>query len=340
LLPTEVSSRYALVVRNAVGAALSTTPMVAVVSHVNRGGGIVHLDGTAPASDGAMSVEITVDGRVVARRVATKPPQVTAVQVARFPGRGTATLAWTATDPDSPASALLAKVEYSVNGGSTWQTVWTGPNRGETTVPAYYLAQTRSARLRVSLDDGFNQASATSARFSSPGAPPVVRITSPQTRQRIHRDDVLSLNGQAFDDRARRLTRTSLVWFLGQRRVAVGERAAIADLPSGPATLRLVARDASGRTSSASVQIRIEPVAPRVLQLVAPPRVSLRATSLTFAISTSVPAALDIGSRRFAVRRTLRKVTVPIAPRRGPFLVSFRLTADGRTVSESFRVNR
>ena len=81
---------------------------------------------------------------------------------------------WRATNPDH--QNLTASVDYSRDDGRSWKTVFIGPNTGHASLPGSYLEGSRSARVRVRVNDGFNESVAVSSRFTVLDAPPQVTI--------------------------------------------------------------------------------------------------------------------------------------------------------------------
>jgi len=69
----------------------------------------------------------------------------------------TQTIAWTATDPDTPSGNLTIALDYSTNGGAAWTSIATGrPNSGSYAWSVPELATTQG-RVRVTASDGTGQ---------------------------------------------------------------------------------------------------------------------------------------------------------------------------------------
>ena len=86
-------------------------------------------------------------------------------------------VAWHSADADG--DTLMATVEVSSDGGRTWTVAFGGPDHGSALLPASAFAKTRSAKVRVRVSDGFDQAVAVSPAFSAAGVPPDVAIVAP-----------------------------------------------------------------------------------------------------------------------------------------------------------------
>jgi hypothetical protein len=73
------------------------------------------------------------------------------------------------------------------------------------TLPSRLLARSSQAMVRVSVNDGFHQTSATSPVFRAVGAPPTVMLTAPDMHARVAAGDNLNLAATAYDDHQRQL---------------------------------------------------------------------------------------------------------------------------------------
>jgi hypothetical protein len=280
---------------------------------------------------GAASVELVSDAGVLDRRDRSRPPTVRVTapgRGARVGPRGALAVRWTSSDPDG--GALRATVEYAPNGSSAFRTVFQGPDRGATSIPGRFLEGAAGARVRVTVDDGFNEAGALSAPFFADGSAPAARIVVPAVGDALQAGRVL-LVGSARDDRRQRLRGGSLTWFAGARRLGSGERLRTS-LGVGRVTLRLRARDARGRVSTASLRVRVAPVMLQVRTLSAPDRVRRGARTVPVRVATSLPASLRAGGRTFRVGPVARTLAVPLPARpvSGVLRVALRVAVPGQ----------
>jgi hypothetical protein len=338
-LPAAAAGRYHLVARDASGAVLADTVMAEDPTHVDGSGGLVLLAGQVPAPR-AVSVEILRDATVVATRTRSEHAPVVRI-LAPSRGqvvgrRGTAQVRWRATDAD--AERLTAYVEYTRDRGRTFKPVFAGPaSAGRVTLPSNLLSHSARGRVRVRVSDGFTETATLSAPFVAIGGPPAARIVSPAPGERIAADAALAGQAEAWDDAPRPLTGRALHWFDGRHLVATGAHPSILGLRPGRRTLRLVARDRSGRATFASVRIRVLPVRPLFLELHAPASVPRRARTLKVTVASTVAATLKAGGRRFAVGRRARGLRVPF--RHGSTLM-LTLIAAGKTSKAQLTVVR
>ncbi len=148
--------------------------------------------------------------RVVIRRgqaelystlVSGHAPQVTVVS----PNGGEAwlpygerTISWTASDQDG--DALRYVVQFSTDGGTTWNAIATDLAQQHYTVDAGRLAGSQTARVRVIATDGINTGQDDSnGVFSVEGKPPVAAIASPADGSRRLPGKLVVLEGVATD---------------------------------------------------------------------------------------------------------------------------------------------
>jgi hypothetical protein len=253
----------------------------------------------APVPAGADAVELLSGATTLDREDRSRAPTVRVTA----PRRGTRVAArarlpvrWTARDPDR--DELRVTVEYAADGRS-WRAVFQGPSSGRTSIPGRFLEAGSRARVRVTVDDGFNQAGAVSAPFRASGKPPVARIILPDASESPQAGRALLL-GAALDDRGRRLRGRALTWFAGSRRLGTGERL-MAKLPAGRIRLRLRARD-RGRVAFAVRRLVVTPFALQLTTLRVPDRVAARASRVAVTLATTIPATLRAGGRNFSAR--------------------------------------
>lgn len=319
---------YALVARDAAGGALGTFGVRA--TPLTEGGGTL-LEGWVPA--GAASVDVVVNGRARATlRQSRSAPTVRILSPSRgnrVGSRATVTVRYRARDADG--DRLEAGVEYSSDGGRTWSGVALGAADGTAAIPSRLLPASSRARVRVRVRDGFREAVATSAPFTSLGAPPQVTISSPVRGDRVAAGGALTLTGTAFDDAGRALRGRALTWRAGRRVLGHGPELALSrGLPAGRAAISLEARDARGRRARAATRLTVIPARPVFLRLTPPRTVSATARRVTVTLAASVPSVLRVGGVRRDVDQRTSRITVPIRAGRGPLRLTFELRSGPR----------
>jgi hypothetical protein len=255
------SAPYHLIARDKSGRVLADVGMQVEEGHTYMGPSFTLLSATVPAG-GAQSIEITNAGKVVAQRTRSiHPPRVQIL--APKPGATvghchssshcTVRLRWrTSNGPRS----MLTFLDYSSDGGRHWRTIYLGPDSGSVALSATLFSHARHARIRVRVNDGFNETSATSGVFEATGHSPAVAIMSPTSGEHVASDASLYLSGSAQDDSGRSLSGKRLRWYIGRKLIGTGtEVITTKKLPSGTVRVRLVAHDSQGRRTSAAVVI-------------------------------------------------------------------------------------
>jgi hypothetical protein len=326
------SSAYALRSLGAHGQVLTTVPMHESNGHADGVGPLDELTGELPAH-GVERIEVLSNGVPVAGR--SRPRHRPHVRVlaprrgSRVGGRRRVLVRWRTRGH----GRLSASIDYSRDGGRRWRTILVGPDSSRASLPAFYFAGSRRARVRVRVNDGFNEAVAVSAPFASLGAPPRVSIEKPLAA--IAGDARLGLSGQAVDQEMRVLGRRRLRWFDGRFPLGRGAEISAGPLPAGKNHIRLVATDAAGRMGSAQVTVKVTPVRLPFLKLRIPKSVPRAARRLSLAARSAVPTVLAIGKHRFRLRAGKKaRLRVPIGG--GPLLL--RLIATARGIETPFAV--
>ncbi|MEA2470634.1 MAG: large repetitive protein, partial [Thermoleophilaceae bacterium] len=336
------TSAYHLVGTNGSGQVLADVPMVEAAMHVDGEQPPVPLVGVIPSA-GVESVVIVKDGATLAGRARSAHPPTIAIKGKPAVSKGKATVRWSSGDADG--NPREATVDYSSDGGKSFRRIFIGPDKHSARVPARYLSRSSNARVRVTVNDGFQATSATSAGFRAPGAPPEVSILSPASGYHQPNDAALVLSGQAFDDSGKMLAGKQLSWRMGHRVLGSGDSIAASGLPSGRRQITLVARDHLGRTGRRSIAVVINGARPIFLTLKAPGSVTSKARSLRLKVSTSLPARLlvrgsKVPAQGFSVGRKARTVSVPVARGAGRLTLRLRLTSGGKSSSRTVLIRR
>lgn len=329
-VPAPARSDYTLVVSDAAGTALSSTPMSASAFHLEGGGARTELAADVPAATEAARVGIVQNGSAIATRTRSAHPPAVRITAPRAGTKvgASGVVRWTATDADG--DPLAASVAYSFDDGKRWRTIYAGPSTGSAKLPGAYFSASRRARVLVRVNDGFDERGATSGRFSARGVPPVVRLRSPRPGTKLLSSSTVVLEGEAFDDTSRSLTGRRLVWFAGRRRLGTGATLSTGDLSPGRQRLRLVATDSAGRRNTAVVTVVVAAVAPQLLELDGPKNVSVRARSVTLRLAVTTRSRLTANGRAFIVGRRATRVTLPIRPGRGAVKLRLLLRAGSK----------
>ena len=246
-----------IVVRDGDGDRVSRTRVEPVLSHSNRGGDVRVVSATVPARGGA-SVEVRRDGKLLER--ARRPRGRLRVKVltprrgARIGSTGTVDVRFRVR---GPRAGRRTTILFSPNGRTRFRPVAGGVTGSRWRVPVELLERGTRARFRVRVTNGWQTAAGRSAPFSVAGPAPAVRIAEPAGPIRVLADGTLSLRGEAWGDAGRSLRGRALTWFAGRRVLGHGRTLRVDGLPRGTRRLRLVARTPDGRSSAASVPVRL-----------------------------------------------------------------------------------
>ena len=292
-----------------------------------------------PVAPAAAAVELRLGSLLLDSLTRSRPPTVRLASPrrgTRVRGRGKLNVSWSASDPDG--DVLAATVDFSADNGKHWRTVYQGPSGGRAVIAGRYLAATKRARVRVNVNDGFSETSAKSQPFVSEGIPPRVEILTPLPGDPVSTGEKTTLIGTASDDIGRTLPGKALTWFAGGKRLGRGAQLRVR-LPLGMVSLRLVARDRTGRTGSAKVRLRVQAPQLRIVSLKMPLKVRKNARSMSVRIRSSAPAKLVAGGRSFELGKRARKVTItlPKRPAVGVLSVPFKLSPRSGTARGTIR---
>ena len=253
---------YRAVLVSATGDRLAEIPFGPIETSNEEPGvsGVVRL--RLPWQPGTSIVVFEHDGREIGRVTASaQAPQVRLTSPnggETWNESGTKRIRWEADDADG--DALLAVVQYSVDGGETWRAVAVDVEGDQVEVDLANLTGTDQARVRVTVSDGFHTASdASDATFTVEGKPPEVFLASPAEGAEYPYGWPVLLEGY-FTDRedGATLNGTNAAWAssldgpLGQ-----GDWLLVDSLSPGRHRLSLTVRDSQGMTGMTEVNIVI-----------------------------------------------------------------------------------
>ena len=216
-----------------------------------------------PAED-ASGVLLVHDqfGLVAYRARTANPPTVAMIAPAggtQISDTGDVVVSWNGSDVDG--DPLEAVVDYSADDGTSFRVVSVGAGAtggtSEVRLPARLFRFSDRARVRVTLNDGFDATSAISDPFTVVGTPPLVRITEPSQAASVREDSPLHLVGEAFDDAGDPIPDASLEWRIRGELVGRGSVVDVLGLAAGTYTIELGAADSRGRTANAEVTVTL-----------------------------------------------------------------------------------
>ncbi len=254
-------SAYSLVLMSAEGEVLSSTPLYDTSDAHGR---MAHLSFvTALSFDArAAALQVREGDRVLAeRRLSAHAPQVTVLS----PNGGEELAApleirWQAADADG--DRLNYTVQYSADGGQTWQAIALGLQDPILRLESLdILTGSDLGKLRVLASDGLlTGRDESDGLFRVPNSPPLAALLSPAHRRVYALGSTVVLSGSATDREDGILPVHSLRWE-SDRDGMLGEGAELAldSLSAGLHVITLQATDSQGASDEAWVAIAIDP---------------------------------------------------------------------------------
>ena len=195
----------------------------------------------------------------------TNLPTVTSVTLSAtngsaFTGAGPLVIHWLGLDAD-PNAQLTYAIQYSADGGLTWDALdldWSGPSFQ---VDSLYLQATTQGMVRIIASDGFNTSDpAYSSLFTIPYHPPKVGINAPMNGSTLIADGQVFFDASANDPQDGPLDGGNVQW-VSSRDGVLGAGSVLyfaTDLLSeGTHLITVTATDSHGLSSSAQVMIYV-----------------------------------------------------------------------------------
>ncbi|MCW5555189.1 MAG: Ig-like domain-containing protein [Verrucomicrobiae bacterium] len=213
-----------------------------------------------PANPLIRGVNLLKDGVLLASRVASENPPVVRVLT---PNGGevfdtaNVTIEWEGTDAD--AEAIVYLVEYSADGGNTWDTLAAGLSSASYQIPRKFLTATTNALVRVVATDGFNSTYDESDDvFSVANNEPGAFLKSPEANDEFSEEQHVYLQAFVQDPEDGMLSGPNLQWYSDiDGALGSGDEVHFAAirLSQGGHLITLVATDSDGLSTSNSVPI-------------------------------------------------------------------------------------
>lgn len=173
----------------------------------------------------------------------------------------TAVVTWTASDLD--VQPLTYALQYSKDGGLTWQVVESGIQTTSYTVDLDAIPGSTKALFRVYATDGVNTGVDTSdAVFTVRSKAPKALIISPATGDTFTSADTVTFTGTASDMEDGSLSGSSLQWTSNLQGALGSGKSISANLKPGTHVITLTATDSSSATGTASVTLVVSAAAP------------------------------------------------------------------------------
>jgi predicted secreted protein with PEFG-CTERM motif len=257
-----VQSPWKVVLYDQTGKVVSSNYFMPTIGHVHGKSPHTFVNLNAEVlADNATHLQILHNNNVVAERF--KSPNVPIVTLSspnattHIFGSGQTLISWNASDADG--NPLESIVEYSTDDGKTFSTLFVGPNKNQISLPNQFFTGSNQARIRIDVNDGFNDAYATSDRFVVDGSPPIVHVLDPANNTKIPPNVSLHLVGQAFNDLSGLVPDTSYHWYIANQMIGTGIHVQGPKLQPGVYTVTLQASDEMNRTGSTTISIQVVP---------------------------------------------------------------------------------
>ena len=208
------------------------------------------------------SYRITEDSAVLAQAEASpSAPRltITSPSSARSFAASTVEVSWTGADPDGDNLTYL--VQYSNNGGDSYDTVANGVTATSVQIDRGHLAGSTQARIRVIASDGVRSTTAQSLVFSVAPHAPSVFIHSPHSATTIGGFATVALDASAFDNEDGSLAGSAITWSSSIDGTLASSGFAVIttdQLTAGTHILTATATDSDNMTGSATVTIVVK----------------------------------------------------------------------------------
>jgi uncharacterized repeat protein (TIGR01451 family) len=253
------SSPYSIVLLNGTGGVLASYPFEPKIDADPE----PDEDKTAWISEvvqfveGTRKIVISKNGQELASRlVSLAAPNVINVQVGPQVN-GTRILSWDANDADS--TNLTFTVQYSADGGTTWQTIAVGLHQRQLQLSVQNLRGSNTGQCRVIVTDGVNTGRADSPPFTVPNKSPRARIISPKNASTFATSQAIVLAGEGLDLEDGSMDGPALQWRSSlQGALGAGRLISIAGLLPGLHTITLTATDRTGAVGQSTIQIQVD----------------------------------------------------------------------------------
>lgn len=252
---------------------------------------------------GTVAVTIRYQGTQLLRQeLSPHPPTVRLLEPngGEAWGAGPQTVRWEASDADG--DDLRFVVEYSRDGGATWDEVTLPGTQTSLALDATYLPGSSAARIRILASDGLNTISDDSDEtFSVSNKAPLVFLTSPEEGHHVTQGTPLILMAAGTDPEDGPIPPEDLEWTSDlEGALGAGEFRTTSDLEPGEHILTVSASDGSGQTVTRHVRVIVDP-APE------PEGRSLESGQGSTAVPAAIGALLVVIAGLVIWRRTRRR---------------------------------
>ena len=242
------------------------------------------------------------------------------------------TFRWSGSDSDG--DPLTYTVQYSPDGGATFETLSLSQASSSLTVARDRLTGSTQAKIRVIASDGTRSTTADSGVFTVAESPPRVNIRHPHGGAVFGGYNRIALDAAAHDSEDGELDASSITWSSsidGQLATSGYAWVSTDDLTAGTHMLTATATDSSSMTGSAAVTITVNATndAPAAGADTAYAAVSRRVLIDVIANDSDTESDINPHSLAVVVPPSQGSAAVGRDPRRGAAVVEYTATAAG-----------
>ncbi len=213
------------------------------------------IDELVPYVAGTVTVEIeTASGVIASITAGATDPSITVTGPSSRAAEQTIT--WTANDVDGDNLHFI--VQYSPDGGQTWQTLAVDLTGNSFTVDTDSLSAGTQAQFRVLASDGIHTTAGDSATFVVANHAPAATITFPADNSTFATGQTVGLQGMGYDADSGSLEESELSWSSNlDGALGMGSARSISGLSVGTHTITLSADDGVGGLDTAQITLNI-----------------------------------------------------------------------------------
>ncbi len=213
-----------------------------------------------PWTAGTHQVLFKYQGKIIGQVTASaNPPRLKLTSPTggeHWAASGQQTIQWTASDADGNPLSYL--VQYSPDGGTTWEMMAANLTTSSFTFDAQYLPGSSQGLVRVVATDGMNTVQAISQPITVDPQAPLLSIASPQEGQSFDFGSPVVLRGFGADFKDGALSGDGLQWSSDKDgKLGTGNTLIDQKFSLGKHTLTLSAQNSSGLMGSVTVHITI-----------------------------------------------------------------------------------
>jgi hypothetical protein len=269
----------------------------------------------------------------------TNLPYVTSVTMTStnggsYNGSGQLNINWLGGDPN-PSTPLTYTVEYSPDGGATWETLavdWPGQSYS---LDSQVMPASTQGLIRVIASDGLDSSTPQAGSiFTVLPHPPTISLNAPMNGATFVADEQIFLDASVYDSQDGPLDGSSVQWVssldnsLGQGAVLNLEADTLSE---GTHLITVTATDSAGLSSSASVQINVLNAPPPQLSIDLSDPSHAEVSWLSSATNYLLQVTTDLTSGNWTAvtnapeaADAIQTVTVPLTPAASFFRLQHR----------------